>query len=333
MLKPSTLQKLQKGKSLLAFSGGADSTALLFLLLEHKISFDIAIVDYGLREQSKDEVAYAKELACEYNFTCHSVAAPKFEKNFEANARSFRYSYFESLIKEHGYTNLLTAHHLGDRLEWFLMQLTKGAGLAELLGMQDEENRNGYTLLRPLLHTTKESLIEYLLSHAKNYFTDTTNADLTYKRNYFRHSFSNPLLEAYASGIAKSFEYLERDKNSLIERVEITEVEEFAYFKSSGDKRSDIFAIDKYLKTRLHMPTAKERELLENERTVVLGRKFLVTRHVNFLFIAPFSHAEIHMPKEFKEKMRLLRIEPKLRPYLYKNPNILERVELLLRGV
>lgn len=333
MLKPNTLQKLQKGKSLLAFSGGADSTALLFLLLEKKIPFDIAIVDYGLRPQSKDEVAYAKELACEYDFTCHSIDAPKFEKSFEANARSFRYNYFESLIQEHGYTNLLTAHHLGDRLEWFLMQLSKGAGLAELLGMQEEEERSGYTLLRPLLHTTKESLIAYLLSHAKSYFQDETNCDLGYKRNYFRHSFSNPLLEEFASGITKSFEYLEQDKNSLIERVEITEVEDFAYFKSSGDKRSDIFAIDKYLKTKLHMPTANERKLLEQERTVVLGRKFLVTRHVNFLFITPFSHAEIHMPKEFKERMRLLKIEPKLRPFLYKNPNILERIELLLRGV
>ena len=50
-------------KNLLAFSGGIDSTALFFMLLEQNIDFDMAIVDYGIRAQSKDEVAYAKELA------------------------------------------------------------------------------------------------------------------------------------------------------------------------------------------------------------------------------------------------------------------------------
>ena len=47
--------------NLLAFSAGVDSTALLFLLLENNIKFDIAIHNYGLREQSKDDYTYAQE--------------------------------------------------------------------------------------------------------------------------------------------------------------------------------------------------------------------------------------------------------------------------------
>lgn len=54
-------------RNLLAFSAGIDSSALFFLLLEKNIPFDIAIVNYNVREQSKDEVEYAKQLANKYN--------------------------------------------------------------------------------------------------------------------------------------------------------------------------------------------------------------------------------------------------------------------------
>ena len=58
---------IRNQKNLLAFSAGVDSSALFFLLLEQSIPFDIAIVDYNLRVQSKNEVSYAKELALKYN--------------------------------------------------------------------------------------------------------------------------------------------------------------------------------------------------------------------------------------------------------------------------
>ena len=58
--------RIKNSKNLLAFSGGVDSSALFFLLLNHKIDFDIAIVNYNTREQSKDEIAYALNLAKEY---------------------------------------------------------------------------------------------------------------------------------------------------------------------------------------------------------------------------------------------------------------------------
>ena len=58
---------LQNSKNLLGFSGGVDSVALFFLLLEFKIDFDIAIVHYHTRKEADDEVTYAKELAQLHN--------------------------------------------------------------------------------------------------------------------------------------------------------------------------------------------------------------------------------------------------------------------------
>jgi tRNA(Ile)-lysidine synthase len=333
MLKHSSLQKLQNKKNLLAFSAGVDSTALLFLLLQNTIQFDIAIVDYGIRVQSKEEVAYAQELAKTYHFKCHLHNAAQIEKSFEAKAREIRYDFFHALIHEQHYENLLTAHHLGDRFEWMLMQFCKGAGCAEMAGMKEEEQRENYTLLRPLLHLDKSELLEYLHTNAVKYFIDESNSDESIKRNEFRHNITLPLLHEHLLGIKKSFAYIDEDVASLIQNTQLTLLGEFAFFTSTKDKRSDIYAIDKHLKTQGYMPSAGERELLKLNAAVVLGRKFLVSTHGDFVFISPYKRSERVLPKEFKEECRKLKIDPKLRIYLYENSTVFGKLKELLAGV
>lgn len=333
MLKPSSVEKLQNKKNLLAFSAGVDSSALLFLLLQNNIKFDIAIVNYGVREQSKDEVAYAQELSRANNLECHILDATKIKKNFEAKARAIRYDFFHKLIKEHSYENLLTAHHLGDRFEWMLMQFCKGAGCSEMAGMREEEKREEYTLLRPLLHLDKQELLEYLNTNSLRYFIDESNTDEAIKRNVFRHKVALPLLQEHLLGIKKSFEYMDEDVSLLIKNTKITSLGEFAYLKSTLEARSDIYAIDKYLKTQGYMPSAYERELLKHKSTLILGRKFLVSKHGEFIFISPYKQSQISLPKEFKEACRKLKIEPKLRGYLYQNNTIFLQIKELLSSI
>lgn len=333
MVEEKTLLILKDKKNLLAFSGGADSTALFFLLLKHNIPFDIAIVDYNIREQSKAEVAYALELARTHNLICFLHNAKKVGQNFEARAREIRYDFFEELILKYNYENLLTAHHLGDRFEWMLMQFCKGAGCAEIAGMQKEQNRGFYKLIRPLLHLDKKELLAYLHANKKVYFEDESNFDEDIKRNSFRHNYSLPLLEKYLGGIKKSFEYLDEDRNQLIKDIEIKTVDELAYFKSSHNKRADIFAIDKYLKTKGYMLSANEREALRSSSSAVVGRCFLITQERNFIFIVPYEKEVPKMDEKFKDACRILKIEPKLRPYLYKNQEAFQIVTELLTTV
>ena len=322
-------QTLVNSKNLLAFSAGVDSTALLFLLLENNIQFDIAIVNYGLRTQAEEEVLYAQELANTYNFKCHILNAKKIESNFEANARKIRYDFFEDLVLEMKYENLLTAHHLGDRLEWMLMQFCKGAGCAELSGMSALDKRENYTLVRPLLHLDKQELLKYLNAKKINYFLDKSNSDEKYRRNEFRHNYAKPLLAKYLNGIKKSFEYIDSDINELITQVKLKKVNQFTYFVSVN-KRSDIFAVDRYMKSIGQLITANEKDLLKNEKVVVLGRKFVVSQDKNYVFVAPYIKTT-NMPKEFKEKMRRLGIEPKLRAYLSTDEEAVELLSLLLQ--
>jgi len=322
-------QLLQTKKNLLAFSAGVDSTALLFLLLKNNINFDIAIVDYGLRPESKDEVEYAELLSKKYNFKCYVCKAQDIETNFEANARKIRYNFFEKLIEEYKYQNLLTAHHLGDRLEWMLMQFCKGAGCVELSGMQAVDKRSNYTLLRPLLHLDKQELLVYLSDNKIRYFEDSSNNDQKYKRNEFRHNYSNPLLKKYLPGIKKSFEYMDEDVKQLVSEVSLSRCNKLIYFKISDSKRSDIIAIDKYFKSIGKLITAQEKALLKEQNTVIISRDYVVNQTRAYIFIAPFLKAE-NMDKELKEKLRLLKIEPKLRGYLASDIEVLEFLSLLL---
>jgi tRNA(Ile)-lysidine synthase len=328
MLQDKILSKLRDKKNLLAFSGGADSSALFFLLTQESIPFDIAIVNYGIREQSRDEVAYAKELSAANNITCHIYNAPKIEQNFEAKAREIRYEFFSKLSLENSYENLLTAHHLGDRFEWFLMQFCKGAGCAEIAGMQSVQKRGSYTIIRPLLHLEKRELIEYLHRIKARYFEDESNLDESIKRNYFRHNHTTPLLERHLEGIRKSFAYLDEDREALIEEADIKVIDKFAYFKRLNTQRSNIFAIDKYLKSQLYMLSANERDLLREQKSLVVGRKFVINQSRKFVFIAPYI-TKVVMSSEFKEECRVLKIEPKLRNYLYENREVFLKIKEL----
>ena len=128
------LDALKGRKNLLAFSGGVDSTALFFVLLRQKIDFDLTMVDYGVRKSAKDELKYGKKLAKKYHKKIFIFKSPKIKRNFESEARRVRYAFFERVILEQGYENLILAHQLNDRFEWLLMQLTKGCGLNSLLG-------------------------------------------------------------------------------------------------------------------------------------------------------------------------------------------------------
>ncbi len=319
------IPKINTSKNLLAFSAGVDSTALFFILLENSISFDIAIVNYNLREESKQEVEYAKKLAFKYNKKIF-VQETKLSKNsnFEKKARDIRYSFFEQIIKENSYETLITAHQLNDKLEWFLMQLSKGAGLVELLGFNIWEERENYKIFKPLLDITKKSLEEYLNDKKHKYFIDKTNFDEEYRRNYFRKNFSNRLLEEFEDGIKKSFSYLQEDLNSLnIDTKPILATKKLTIYKSISNNNLDIRVIDKDLKKRGFLLSYAQREEIVRVKELVISAKIAISYTKDFIFIAPYIKKS--MPKEFKESCRLNKIPKNIRAYIF-NENLLEEV-------
>ena len=315
-----TRLQLKNKKNLLAFSAGVDSSALFFLLLRNNISFDIALVNYGIREESKEEELYARKLAKEYQIKAHITPAPSFESNFEKNARDFRYDFFDKLMNN--YNNLLTAHQLNDQMEWFLMRLTKGAGIFEIIGLKEISKRNNYTIVRPLLQISKRELLIYLEQNNHTYFIDKSNDSDHYERNRFRKNFSNQLIEEYQEGITRSFQYLKEDKRTLEEGTkEIFHHKEF-FILSFIHNYQIVRLIDNYLKKLGYLLSSAQREELKRKNSMVFGGVWAVEIQENSIFIAPYKTTP--MPKKFKEQCRISKIPQKVRAYLFE-----EKIELI----
>ncbi|AKF24079.1 tRNA(Ile)-lysidine synthetase [Sulfurovum lithotrophicum] len=308
-------KNLQSKKNLLAFSAGIDSSALFFLLIENNIRFDITIVDYNIREQSKKELAHAKALAKEHKLFCHTIQAPMFDTHFESKARKFRYEFFESLIQTEGYDNLITAHQLNDQLEWLLMRLTKGAGVSELIGLKPVTYRENYTLVRPLLEYSKDELLTYLKENNHPYFIDESNIDVKYERNLFRKQFSDPLMANYKEGIKRSFDYLRKDKKSLEKDFETIFTEKKLKIIKLHTISAKIKAADLALKESGYLLSASQRQEIKKERSLVIGGKWALELKGHMLYIAPYLNNK--MPKSFKEMCRLAKIPAKIRPYCF----------------
>ena len=308
---------IKESKNLLAFSAGVDSSALFFLLLKQNIPFDIAIVNYNVRVQSKDEVNYAKELALKYNKQIF-IKEVKLEtiSNFEKTARDIRYKFFEEVIDENSYETLITAHQLNDKLEWFLMQLTKGAGLVELIGFNEFEKKENYKIYKPLLDITKKELEEFLQKEDIKYFIDNSNFDEKYKRNYFRHNFSDKLLSEYSNGIKKSFKYLQNDINSLNLSIKpIKSFNELEIYKNQNDNNLNIRIIDNNLKKRGFLLSSAQRKEIIKQKEITISHKINITLNEDFIWICP--KIEINMDKKFKEFCRINKIPKNMRAYIY----------------
>ena len=314
---------IQNQKNLLAFSAGVDSSALFFLLLEQSIPFDIAIVNYNLRVQSKDEVFYAKNLASKYKKNIF-LKETKIENisNFEKNARDIRYKFFDEIILENSYENLITAHQLNDKLEWFMMQLSKGAGLVELIGFNEFEQKENHKIYKPLLNITKDELEIYLKENNHKYFIDNSNFDEKYKRNYFRHNFSNKFLEEFSNGVKKSFEYLQNDLNSLnIQTKPIKRIEELEIFLNQKDDNLNIRTIDLSLKKRGFLLTSAQRNEILKQKEITISHKINISIQQNHIWIAPICSEFIE--KKYKELYRINKIPKNIRTYIFR-----EKIEL-----
>jgi tRNA(Ile)-lysidine synthase len=311
------LSALKNRRNLLAFSAGVDSTAAFFLLNDADIEFDIAIVDYARRVDSHKESEYAQNLADKYDKTCFSKKINLDESNFEKNARNARYKFFEQIIDKHSYENLITAHQLNVRVEWFLMQFTKGAGVVELMGFEEFEKRENYNLIRPLINTPKKELLEYLKDKNIKYFEDESNQDIKYKRNLFRLNFSNKLVDEYKEGILKSFSYMDTDSKELFKLEILTHTKDLYILKNTNNDARDIRAIDKIIKRLGYIISKSERDEILRQREIVIAHKIAICITDEKIYISPYLDAV--MDKQFKEKMRILKIPPKIRGYLYKN--------------
>ncbi|MCG7858708.1 tRNA lysidine(34) synthetase TilS [Flavihumibacter sediminis] len=190
---------------LVGVSGGIDSVVLCHLLREGGYSFEIAHVNFLLREQEsyRDE-DFCRQLAQQLDLP---IAVARYDTrdyaqekklSIQVAARELRYAFFNQLITERKGSdteikNLLTAHHADDNAETVLMNLFRGTGLAGLRGIPPSRGE----IRRPLLFASRNDITEYASQKKVTWVEDSSNAESKYARNFVRNNIIPALREQY----------------------------------------------------------------------------------------------------------------------------------------
>lgn len=184
-------------KYLLAISGGVDSMVLLDLFRHSVASFQVAHCNFQLRENDSIQDQLMVQQYCgRHQIPFHTinfdVEAFKATGNYstEMACRLLRYRWFDEIMQVNHLDYLVTAHHLDDNIETFLINLSRGTGVSGLRGMKILSHQN---IFRPLLNFTKECLLTYAHENSIHWREDSSNGTDDYTRNKIRHHIT-PLL-------------------------------------------------------------------------------------------------------------------------------------------
>ena len=208
-----------------AVSGGADSVALLCLLLELRGELGLVVsavhFNHGLRGAEADaDEQFVAELAHEHGIDLFAERgdtadlAAKQGKGIEAAARDLRYAFFRRLLAEAKLNRIATAHTLDDQAETVLMRMLRGTGVHGLRGIlpclagampgamtapradeaADTTRAAATTIVRPLLAVRRVEVEAYLHRIGQPWREDSSNCDVQLTRNRVRHELL-PLLE------------------------------------------------------------------------------------------------------------------------------------------
>ena len=203
LIHPDSLLRLQSFEHLyVGFSGGLDSTVLLHVLahqpaLSKKLT--IIHINHGLSGNADDWERHCQDICQGYDLPL--IVRKVFvdsSANVEEEARKARYGVFLSLIAKNDC--LLLAHHRDDQAETVLLQLFRGAGLDGLSAMAAVKKIAEATLIRPLLHCSRNTLEAYAQAHELSWITDESNSDSLYSRNFLRHEII-PLVQTRWPGV------------------------------------------------------------------------------------------------------------------------------------
>lgn len=188
-----------------AYSGGADSTALLLACAERWPGQVVAFhVHHGLQAAADGFEQHCRAFCAQLGVPLrvrHVDARPAPGQSPEDAARNARYASFRLLAQEDGaqpaIKSIAIAQQADDQVETLLLALSRGAGLAGLSAMPAQWQRDGIHYHRPLLAVPGAQLREALRSRGIAWIEDPTNADERYTRNRIRARLLPALAEAF----------------------------------------------------------------------------------------------------------------------------------------
>ena len=215
-------------------SGGPDSMALLYVLKSLKKELDIRIicahVNHNQRKESEEEEAYVRDYCRKNDILFECIKIEKWgDDNFENEARTIRYKFFEELIDNYNAKFLMTAHHADDLMETILMRIVRGSTLKGYSGFSKVVKKDNYKIVRPFITLTKDEILKYAEENKIKFFIDSTNFENKHTRNRYRHQML-PFLKKENPNVHKKFlkfsetliensNYIDKEANKMFNKV------------------------------------------------------------------------------------------------------------------
>lgn len=242
-------------KILIAYSGGLDSSCLLYLLFKFRSALAIDTkafyLNHGIRpaEELSAEIELIKKNCAAYN-TPLTVASADIKKlargeklSVEDAARKTRYKLLDGAARENGCNKIATAHHLDDSAETVVLKLIKGASPSAFGGIAAALKN----IIRPLMFTGRYEIEKYGRENGLVHSTDSTNADNGYERNFLRAKIM-PLIKELNPGFSSAvsnFYDIQKEENDLIDSMVFDLHRKFAAAggEISGDGPDGSFAM------------------------------------------------------------------------------------------
>lgn len=240
---------LREKKLLLALSGGIDSMVLAHLLKLSGYTVFLAHCNFKLRaKESDDDEKFVRNFAKENSFELFvtSFDTANFAKDnklsIQVAARQLRYIWFHQLLQENNLDYLLTAHHLDDNVETFLINFSRGTGLEGLTGIPTQNDK----IIRPLLNFSRSEIQDFASENNIEWREDSSNSSDKYLRNKLRHDVI-PILKSLNPAFLDSFQdtinYLQQakslaeDASVLVYKQVVSEKENQKHFNITELKR------------------------------------------------------------------------------------------------
>ena len=193
-------------RTLIACSGGADSSALTLALADATSELVVGHVVHDLRPpliaRRDRDCAAALATRLGLPFVENDICPAAQGGNAEATARRLRYEALTKLAKQHGCRFIATAHHADDQLETILMALMRGSGPRGLSGIaRTRPIEDDLVLIRPMLQATSEDARRICKQANCSWIEDETNDDTTRLRAALRQNVI-PELQRLRPGVA-----------------------------------------------------------------------------------------------------------------------------------
>lgn len=326
-------------------SGGPDSMALLHILIRLKKALDLEVicahVNHNTGRKGQLEEQKFVESYCKNNSIIFEtmIIEEYGDDNFHNEARSIRYNYFSKLVKKYNAKYVFTAHHGDDLIETILMRIVRGSTLRGYSGFSEIVKLDNYTIVRPLIHYTKDEIYTYLNKHKIKYMIDSSNNKDVYTRNRFRkyivpefkkedkmvhekfYKFSKVLLEYN--------EYIDKQVNKKYNKIcpdNVLNIEEFLKQDNLIQTKIIYLMLEHIYQDDLMLITDKHCEIIHN---LILSKKANSSIHLPNNIQAIKSYNNLELSKiDYKNNIYEIQIEDYLNLPNGKNIEVIKSTKL-----